>query len=445
MTSLLRSTANRSILANTISLVGTTAITSVLGFVYWWLATQRFTPDVVGFASASVSAMLLLGTLGMLGFGTLLIAELPQHPGNEAPLIATTLLTVGIGGGALGAFFALIAPHIAPDLGALGRSGGSIALFAAGVAFTALTMVLDQALVGLLRGDYQFWRNALFAVGKLIALFAVAVVTSDTVGLSVYATWLIGNVISVGVLGVVAVARSRSVRAFRPRWRYVRGIGRSALGHHGLNMALQFPALTLPLVVTTILSTTANAYFYAAWMIAGFVFVGPGALTVALYAVGTRHRAEVARYVRFTLGLGVAGGVMANAVLVFGAPWILRVFGSAYAHEASWALRIIGLGVFPVIIKDHYVTIYRLRNRVSRATLWVAVGAALEIVAAAVGASIGGLTGLALLWLGAACIEAAGMMRAVIGAAHMDVPIPAGVHGARGGLLATIGQRSGRR
>src|SRR5690242_19080604 len=87
--------ANRSILVNAGSLVGSTAVTSILGFAYWWLAARFFLAEAVGIASASISAMILLGNASMLGLGTLLIGELPHHRGRELPLINGALLLVG--------------------------------------------------------------------------------------------------------------------------------------------------------------------------------------------------------------------------------------------------------------------------------------------------------------------------------------------------------------
>src|SRR6266516_7893752 len=98
-------------LTNAGSLVGTTAVTSILGFVYWWLAARQFPPEAVGFASAAISAMTLLGTFAMLGLGTLLLGELPQQRGREASLISAALILVGAVGGLLGLAFAVGAPH----------------------------------------------------------------------------------------------------------------------------------------------------------------------------------------------------------------------------------------------------------------------------------------------------------------------------------------------
>ena len=91
--------ANRVMLLNAGSLIGTFAVTASLGFAYWWLAAREFPAETVGFSSAAISAMTLLGLFCMLGLGTLLIGELPRQPGREVSLISAALIVVGGVGG----------------------------------------------------------------------------------------------------------------------------------------------------------------------------------------------------------------------------------------------------------------------------------------------------------------------------------------------------------
>lgn len=91
----IRNLANRELLLNAASMVGTTVITAGLGFVYWWLAARQFPQEAVGFASALISAMSLLGTLGMVGMGTLLIGEFP----GPARAAAATDSATAVGNG----------------------------------------------------------------------------------------------------------------------------------------------------------------------------------------------------------------------------------------------------------------------------------------------------------------------------------------------------------
>ncbi|HEY0530877.1 MAG TPA: hypothetical protein VGD29_04685, partial [Actinoplanes sp.] len=68
------------------SLMATTLITSLFGFAYWWVAARVAPAAAVGQASAAVSAMTLIGTIGMFGMGTMLISDLPSL--KDRPLSA---------------------------------------------------------------------------------------------------------------------------------------------------------------------------------------------------------------------------------------------------------------------------------------------------------------------------------------------------------------------
>ena len=411
---------NRQIVANASALMGTMVVTSGFGALYWLIGARLFAPDAVGLAGASIAAMSLLGTAGMLGLGTLLIGELPRQPGNEAALIATALAVAGLVGGVLGAIFAAVAPLLAPNLRALSGNPATIALFALGVSLTSITMVLDQALIGLLRGSLQLWRNAGFAIAKLGVLAGVALWLGGSSWLTIYITWVIGYLISLIGLGGYAVWHGLRLggRTLRPQRALLRRFGRAALWHHGLNMALQLPGLTLPLLVTSILSATDNAYFYASSIVATPFFYGTLALVTALYAVGSRSPVALAQRMRFTLRLSLAAAVAGNTVLMLGAELLLGLFGGDYAARAGWTLRILGLCVFPIIVKDHFVTLSRIHQRLAGAAILAAVGSVAELTLAALGAYLGGLPGLVVGWLIALALEALVMAPTVYRAAR---------------------------
>jgi O-antigen/teichoic acid export membrane protein len=87
--------ANQVILVNATSLVGTLVVTSGLGFAYWWVIARQFPASEAGLAAALVSAMMMLGTVGMMGMGTLLIGELSRRSDMVTSLISTALLIAG--------------------------------------------------------------------------------------------------------------------------------------------------------------------------------------------------------------------------------------------------------------------------------------------------------------------------------------------------------------
>src|SRR5512146_1397035 len=98
---------NQDLLRNAGSLAATTGLTSALGFGYWIYAARMFSPEAVGYGTAAISTMTLLGTVGMFGLGTMLIGELPRG-GNRGGLMMASFIASFIGSFILGIGFSLI-------------------------------------------------------------------------------------------------------------------------------------------------------------------------------------------------------------------------------------------------------------------------------------------------------------------------------------------------
>lgn len=406
--------ANRVLLVNAGSLVATTAVTSILGFVYWWVAARRFPPAAVGIASASISAMTLLGNFCILGLGTLLITELPRQRDKAESLISTALVVVGGIGGCIGIVFAVMASYLSPGFKPLSTNFLNILIFAFGVSLSGITLVLDAAFIGLLHGELQFWRNILLAIIKLMLLFIASLILSSVGSTVIYATWAIGNALSlVAIAATIISKKGWPGRKYLPQWGLLHKLGFAALQHHLLNMVLQSPVLILPVLVTTILSSTMNAWFYVAWMIASVVFLLPNVLTIVLHAMNSAQHATLARKARVTLSLGLLASVVVNCLLQFSASQVLGVFGKIYAEQAAWTLRILLLATFPLIIKYHYIAICRIHDRIAQAMWAMLPGGLIELGAAIVGAHFGGLVGLSLGWVVAIYIESVCMLPTV--------------------------------
>jgi O-antigen/teichoic acid export membrane protein len=405
---------NSDILFNTSSLIATTLVTSGLGFAYWWVAARFYSPEAVGLASAATSAMMLLATFFLLGQGTLLLTELPRNKGLEGSLISASTLVVGISSLMAGILFALLAPYISPQLAALGTAPQSILLFAVGASLTGITMLLDQAVIGLLQGGIQLWRNTAFSLAKLILVVVAARYLAQTSGMSIYTTWAIGNTISLFPIVVFLIRKKKwSLKYYIPQWNMMRRLGMASIQHHSLNLILQAPSQLLPLLVTILLSAKMNAWFYIASMIANFVFALSFSLTTVLHAANAAQVTTLTQKTRLTVGLAVLSSLVIGAVLVVGAGPILVFFGPSYADNAAPCLRILMLASLPLIIKNHYIAIYRIRDTVAQAIVPIALGSLFELGLATYGAHIGQLVGLSLGWVIALLIEALFMIPTV--------------------------------
>jgi O-antigen/teichoic acid export membrane protein len=395
---------NRSLLSNAGSMVATAVVTSFLGAAFWWVATHYFTQDSVGLASAAISAMTLIGFMATVGLGTLLMGELPRLETGHRSVINAALVTTGSLGAGLGVAFVLIAPLASSNFDPLRQTWAAAVVFAIGVALTALTFVLDQSLIGLLRGGLQLRRNIVFTGVKLVALIPVAAVVADAGSQWIYGTWTLG--IAVSLVVMVRFYREREGDSLRPNFTLLKDMRVHAITHHAVNVALRTPELALPIVVVTFLSASANASFYIAYMITGFMFFVPLSLSTVLYAVGSGESERLAGRFRLTVYVSLGFGVFSNLVLlVLGTP-LLEIFGASYASEASSTLHVLALDIFPSTILTHYVALRRIERRLATALPVIWGGALLQVGGGVIGALLGSLVGVAIGWVAGATIEA---------------------------------------
>ena len=102
---------HKDLLANAVSLIATTGLTSVLGFAYWNIAARLFSQQAVGYGAAAVSVMTLLSSIGVFGLSTLLIGSLPGRTSNRTGLIWAATFAAAFGSLILTLAFILVAPY----------------------------------------------------------------------------------------------------------------------------------------------------------------------------------------------------------------------------------------------------------------------------------------------------------------------------------------------
>lgn len=408
---------NGDLLSNSGSLMATSILTSVVGFGYWWLAARLYPPEAVGSVSAAVAAMTLVGTLGMFGMGTLLISELPRMGDRQWRLITTCVLVAATVAGFGGLLYEVIAYLSNAGLREALGSPFAALLLLVGMAANAAALVLDEGLVGLLKGRLQLVRNAYFAVGKLVLLAVLAVLPIAVTGTWILGTWVAGIFLSTVLLAFSLRGHGLGGGSVRPDLTLLQGLRRNALDHNLFNLALFLPRTMLPLVVTAVLSTRATASFYTAWMVLSFLAMIPGNVATTLFAVTSAGRAALRGKMRMALLVSLGVGMPASLLVAILARPIMSTFGHGYAAAASNALAILALTFVATVIRQLYVAVSRVLNRVRRASL-VALGAGVvEVGAAWYGASQGGLTSLALFLAAAFLAEGAVMAPTVLKAA----------------------------
>jgi O-antigen/teichoic acid export membrane protein len=407
------------IVRNAASLYGATVITSLLGFIYWFVAARLVPAQAVGIASAVQSAAQFLGYFCVIGLNTLVISELSADKQRARSLILTAVASVGVVALVLSAAVAIGLQSLSSAIrqGVHGPVG--LLVFVLLGTLTTVLLVLDDACIGLLRGDLQFKRNAVFAVSKLALLPVLIWAWASPSGIELVVAWLSGLVISSMTLGLQLGKLTRG-QPSRLEFRRLLAKRHLMVGHHWLNLSIQAPRLILPVLVVLIIGPKANAAFTAAFLVVSFVNVIPSQLSTVLFALAPGDEAALRHQVRKTMRICRLLSIVSAILFFIFAGLILRIFGHDY-EQATTALIIIGLTTYPQSLKAHYVAIARVRGRMQLAAFRTTVGACLEVGLAAAGANVHGLTGLAVGYLVATLTESvlfAPSVLAVLRAAH---------------------------
>jgi O-antigen/teichoic acid export membrane protein len=399
---------NQDLVRNAGSLAATTGITSVLGFAFWIYAAHVFTPAEVGYGTAAISAITLIGTIGMFGIGTMLIGELPHRELERQArggLIMAGLIASFTGTLILGLGFAFISLVFEKHFPEVGGTLGRMVLFAVGAAITGATLVFDEATIGLMRGGLQLNRNIAVSVAKMVALPACAIILHDIFGVGIILAYVLGTIISLLPVAVM-IKRSGSSVLYRPDWEAFWRLGRLTLSHNWLNLAIVVPTKILPVLVVIVVSPSSNAAFYIATMLASFLYMIPIHLSTVLFAIAASKPELIPEKLRFVLRMALLIGIPGGLILGLTSPYILSFYGSSYAHLAVGPLWIIILQYLPQIPNTVYVSVCRATGRINRATVFLTAGAIVQCVAILIGGKLAGLYGLCFALLGVEALQA---------------------------------------
>lgn len=394
---------NQDLLRNASSLAATTGVTSFLGFAYWIYAARVYPSQSVGYGSAAISTMTLLGTVGMFGIGTMLIGELPRR-GNRGELMMASFIASFIGSLVLGVGFALISIAFGNHFIEISGTFGRIVIFSFGVAVTGSLSVFDEATIGLMRGGLQLSRNVGVSIAKMAVLPAVALVLHDLFGVGITLSWVIGTVLSVVPVAVI-IKRGGGKLLHRPDWTTFWQLGKVTIAHNWLNLAVATPVKLIPVLVAIVVSPSSNGAYYIATMISSFLFMVPMHLSTVLFAIASATPEIISEKLRFVLRMSLIIGIPAGLAMGLCAHFILSVFGSSYASLATGPLWLLIVGYLPGLPSTVYIAVARATGRVNQAAVLLTVFAVLRMVALVVGGKIGGLYGLSYAMLAVSVVQ----------------------------------------
>lgn len=393
--------------ATATSLMTSTVLSNVLGLLFWTVAARLYSAAEVGRDVALVSLMIEVSTLGQLDMANIVVRFLPAATGDRRRLVAKAYAGAVVTSGLLAAVTVLLIGRLSDHLQflSLGTPIGVTVVIA--TALWSIFAVQDAVLTALGAAHWVPIENAAFGVLKIgaVAAFAAAGVAYGpflSFALAMTALLLPVNALLFRrILPGAPPAPAEAVRgAVFGRRQMLVFVAQDYAGS-----VLAAASLTiLPLLVLGLLGSRSNAYFYLPLLIVlalDTLFANACTSLLAAGSTQVSRQPELARMMARR-----AAELLVPAVLLLGvlAPWLLRVFGTDYAEEATTLTRFLAIASIPRAAHSLYAALARFRGD-GRAILWRQVLSATGLFAGtALLAPPLGLPGVGLAWLGASLL-----------------------------------------
>ncbi|WDZ80772.1 phosphotransferase (plasmid) [Ensifer adhaerens] len=403
--------AHSSLLKNGYALVASAGLTSVLGLVFWGLASRFYSPEQVGLGAALISTMLALGNISQLNMGNFLNRYLPASEKDSAVRLVLWAYALAVAAAAFLSTLAIIfISSVTPELSFLREQPVSAAAFVVATIAWTLFALQDSVLAGLRRATVVPIENAVFAVAKLLLLALFA--GSSILGAGLYAAWILPLPLLLAGINWLIFIR------FLPRHRTsgdAQKPDRQALtryfGWDYLGTLASMTAMGIaPLIVLHYGGSANLAVYYISWEIVYGVYLISRSMGVSLLAEIAFDKTKLHRLAVDALIYTVAPLAGVVFVLLIAAPLLLSVLGMNASGTNSTLLRLFAISCLPW-------SVVTLILAVARATGRTQVVALAQVVTLAVVLGIGtplvvvhGAVGMAAAWFIAHSITAVGLL-----------------------------------
>lgn len=340
-------------------------IISGLGVVFWKFATQIFSQEVLGFASAYLSLVGLVSSIASLGFGFGVIrflSEIRQKEDSAIKFLNSVFTLSAVSSVAVAICVLFLSNLFFPALDSIKSNLLGIVFFV----FFCIVWTWNGLLVAIFtafrNGAYVLWKNLIVNVPRVPLLLAF---TTSEFGIQ-YST-------SIGMLLVIIWALFFGIRKFEPGFR-IKAVFRSgntskllqySFPNHVASWFWQAPNIIFPLIVFNQYGAKANSEFFLAWMIASLISVVTSSISTSMFAEGSNSKEDrISRDVKillFSLAIQSIGVV----IVLLLSEQIVGYFNQKYVSETVPLVNILSLSSYGFALHSIAQTRLRIRGRLN--------------------------------------------------------------------------------
>ena len=350
------------------ALVANTVGTSGIGAIFWAVAARLYGPEALGRAAALISALMLVATLSQLNLSSTLMRFLPQMGAMSARrLIIFSYLASSLTAVAGSVIFVTVLPRLNSEWRFIGDSAFLTVLFAVSVVVWEVFTLQDAVLVGLQRAAIVPVENVIYALAKLALLVFAAQLLGST---NILFSWVTPLIFLIPVINwlIFRCLKDRRPHDLVPGLR-VRHLARFASVDYAGTICGQVMANSLPLLVISVLGPAAAGSIYIASLITSGVATVGTSFSTGLLVEAAAAPDRLPELTRGALKRAVIIMGPATIVLVFGAHFILRIYGGTYSAQTAVLFQLLALSLIPLCIEAIAFSLDRIAGKPIRATL----------------------------------------------------------------------------
>lgn len=375
---------------NSFFLMVSTGIMSIVGFFFWMIASHLYTSEGIGLAGSLISLSTLLASISTFGLPPTLIHYLPTSQ-RKNEKVNTTLTLTAISAVIMSAIFWGVSFFLFREVHTLISTPWRFTFYATTLILAAWQQINDSIFIALKKTQWIIVESILYSCVKLV----LAILLTSSLAFGIYSSNYIGMAVALGVSAIVHIKVSQL--RFRPKLdiSVLQEIGRYSLGSYVSSLIGMFPAQVLPILITSILGAESAAHFFLALMMMNLLVIVPLASSQTLFAAASADpkllRSLTIKSIKvqvILISLGILGAWSLGGL-------VLSFFGSGYAHETTWVLRILSLAVIPMMFNYPLTTRLRVRKRMQKLTLVTLSGGIFVVMSSLIGTKFG-LRGVAV-------------------------------------------------
>ena len=353
-----------------------------LGMVYWFIAARMFPDALVGRNAAIISQLALISFLAQFSLQAAMVRFVPAAGRASRRFIVNAYIISFISCGVCGAAALLGQRWLNPINPILNFDLGQSLYWVFIMAVWGIFTVQEGVLIGLRKPIWVLVQYVLYNAAKIGLLFVFvqqAQGGQTAQPYSMFMSWTLAVPPIVLFINWVIFKyllpshMAQTHEAIPPAGAQVR---KFVLGDYAGLLFSETTFRLLPTLVFIVLSDAANAYFNQSWQLSMPLYMIAANMAASFTVSAAADQSRLEEYGRKMIIHMTKLLVPFALLLAIAVPYILGIYGEAYAQEGTNLMRLLLISVMPAIINTWYIGYARAQNRV----LWMVLNQALLCV-----------------------------------------------------------------